>query len=105
MRLICPKHSVKPVVLLFHLIEYPNSQNLCKSQSQEVLVLVYVATGRDTVAKSFAVLSRHFHTKLLFAAKLPGKLHFLCAATTDTDCTVCSTVVATAMAVEGRQLL
>ncbi|GFQ69145.1 hypothetical protein TNCT_73961 [Trichonephila clavata] len=36
---------------------------------------------------------------------LSRALHFLCAATADMDYTVCSTVVATAAAVEGRLLL
>ncbi|GFY59714.1 hypothetical protein TNIN_152101 [Trichonephila inaurata madagascariensis] len=67
---ICPKNSVKPVVLIFYLIEYPNSQNLDESQSQEVSALVYIPTCRDTIAKLFAVFSRHFLTTLLSASKL-----------------------------------
>ncbi|GFW66367.1 hypothetical protein TNCV_3433301 [Trichonephila clavipes] len=59
----------QPIVMLFHLIEYPNSQNLGESQSQEVSALDYILTCRDTVTKLLAVFSRHFLTTLLSASK------------------------------------
>ncbi|GIY89526.1 hypothetical protein CEXT_350631 [Caerostris extrusa] len=43
MRVICPKHSVKPIVLLFHLIEYQIRKTSARVEV-EVSVLAYVAT-------------------------------------------------------------
>ncbi|GIX69097.1 hypothetical protein CEXT_347051 [Caerostris extrusa] len=61
--------SVKPIVLLFHLIVY-QIRKTSASRSQEVSVLAYVATCRDTVSELFTNAFRHCRTTLLSASKL-----------------------------------
>ena len=61
MRFICPKHSVKPVVLLFHLIEY---------QESKAGGLDYATICEDTVSGLLTELSKHFRVTLLSVSKL-----------------------------------
>ncbi|GIY65275.1 hypothetical protein CEXT_148951 [Caerostris extrusa] len=105
MRFICPKHSVKPIVLLFHLIEYQIRKTSGRIEVTRFLFLLMLQLVGIPFQNYSAMLSRHCSTTLPVCLEVSRALHYPCAATADMDCTVCSTVVATAAAVEGRPLL
>ena len=95
MLFICPKHSVKPIMLLFYLTEF---------QFREILARVEIRMFQFLVMSQFAVIpfqsysqcppdtSKQCHPVCFETSR---ELLSPCAETDGMDCTVCSIVVAT----------
>ncbi|GFR13555.1 hypothetical protein TNCT_39391 [Trichonephila clavata] len=103
MRFICPKHSVKPVVLLFHFIEYQFRKLSARFEVRrfQFLVMLQLVGIPSKVIRS-ALQTLPYDTPVCLETS--RGLHSPRAATADINCTACSTVVATAAAVEGVPL-
>ncbi|GFS38997.1 hypothetical protein TNIN_404101 [Trichonephila inaurata madagascariensis] len=105
MRFICPKHSVKPVVLLFHLIEYQIHKISSRGSHRRFQFLVMLQLV-GIPSQNYSQCSPDTSVRTLLSA---SKLLEHCTPTVqqplDMDCTVYSIVMATATAVEGRPLL
>ncbi|GIX75777.1 hypothetical protein CDAR_220941 [Caerostris darwini] len=85
MRFICPKHSVKPIVLLFHLIEYQIRKTSARVEArrlQFLLMLQLVGIPFQSYSAMLSTYDTAYDTPVCLETS--RALHSPCAATADT---------------------
>ncbi|GFY44083.1 hypothetical protein TNIN_456141 [Trichonephila inaurata madagascariensis] len=102
MRFICPKHRVKPVVLLFHFIEYQIHKISARVEVRRFhfMVMLQLVGIPSQSYSQYSPDNSVQHSCLPPISSLA--LHSPCATTADMDCTICSNVVT---ALEDRPFL